>query len=279
MSKAQAISDKLLAVSRRMRYSHQMLLIRFFHERLLYRLSISSYRDKLLLKGGNMLYFWQGEDTRPTVDIDFAGSNLSNQVDEISRIFRNILSLPVEDEVTFEIESLIVFEILEEKQYGGLRVKVPVMLGKIKQNLQIDIGYGDVITPDPMAISFPTILSQFENPQLLAYTIETVIAEKLQAMIVLAQLNSRMKDFYDVYTLLQHQSVDKQILRQAIEQTFLNRQTPLSFDSIVFTEAFYLDKNRVNMWQMYLKKIKMPSIEFTTVIQVIKHAVDDLFEN
>jgi predicted nucleotidyltransferase component of viral defense system len=226
-----------------------------------------------------MLYFWQGEDTRPTVDIDFAGSNLSNQVDEISRIFRNILSLPVEDEVTFEIESLIVFEILEEKQYGGLRVKVPVMLGKIKQNLQIDIGYGDVITPDSMAISFPTILRQFENPQLLAYTIETVIAEKLQAMIVLAQLNSRMKDFYDVYTLLQHQSVDKQILRQAIEQTFLNRQTPLSFDSIVFTEAFYLDKNRVNMWQMYLKKIKMPSIEFTTVIQVIKHAVDDLFEN
>jgi predicted nucleotidyltransferase component of viral defense system len=279
MSKAQAISDKLLAVSRRTRYSHQMLLIRFFHERLLYRLSISSYRNKLLLKGGNMLYFWQGEDTRPTVDIDFAGSNLSNQVDEISRIFRNILSLPVEDEVTFEIESLIVFEILEEKQYGGLRVKVPVMLGKIKQNLQIDIGYGDVITPDPMAISFPTILRQFENPQLLAYTIETVIAEKLQAMIVLAQLNSRMKDFYDVYTLLQHQSVDKQILRQAIEQTFLNRQTPLSFDSIVFTEAFYLDKNRVNMWQMYLKKIKMPSIEFTTVIQVIKHAVDDLFEN
>jgi predicted nucleotidyltransferase component of viral defense system len=254
-----------------------MLLIRFFHERLLYRLSISQYRQQLLLKGGNLLYSWQGKQARPTVDIDLAGQNISNDIESIKAIFFEILNLPIQDEVGFDTANMQVFEILEQKQYAGIRLKVPATLGKIKYNLQVDIGYADIITPAPVAINFPVLLPEFDSPQLYAYTIETVIAEKLHAMLVLGQINSRMKDFFDVYHLLQDHQLDKKILKTAIEQTFRHRKTAIQLDAYIFTEAFYSDPLRNKMWHAFLKKIKALDKDFATVVSYIRDEIFALF--
>lgn len=279
MSNANAISMKLLEVSRKHQFNHQLLLVRFFQERLLYRLSVSKYKNKLLLKGGNLLYLWQGTAARPTIDIDFAGQQLTNEINTIKNIFTDILKIDVQDEVQFDTDTITVTEINEQNEYNGLRIKVMASLGNIKQNLQIDIGYGDVVTPEPIYIDYPVILEDFVQPIIFAYTIETVIAEKLQAMLVLAQLNSRMKDFYDVFTLIKKQPIDKETLKLAIIQTFENRNTPLQFDSVIFTEEFSQDQQRISMWNTYLKKINVESIDFEEVMQEIKTLIYPIFKS
>lgn len=219
MNKANAISMKLLAYSKKYNVNHQMILIRFFHERLLYRVSISDYRKHLVLKGGNLLYAIQGKTARPTVDIDLSGSKISNDVAEIKTIFRQILSVITNDAVVFDIETIRANEINELNQYPGIRLKVMAQLANIKQIIQIDIGFGDVITPAPITLHYPILLEAFEIPIIKAYTLETVIAEKLHAIIELAQLNSRMKDFYDIYTLLNTKEINKKVQKEAILQT------------------------------------------------------------
>lgn len=277
MSRANAISMKLLEVSKKHRFNHQLLLIRFFHERLLYRLSISAYKNKLLLKGGNLLYLWQGTTARPTIDVDFAGQRLTNDANAIKEIFKDILATNADDEVQFDTDTLTVTEITEQNEYNGLRIKVTANLGNIRQYLQIDIGYGDVVTPEPIFIDYPVILDEFETPNILAYTQETVIAEKLHAIIVLAQLNSRMKDFYDIFTIIQNQPLDNEILKSAIIQTFENRNTDLNLDSIVFNEEFYQDQQRQSMWNAYLKKINAATISFEDVMASIKSRLHTIF--
>ena len=277
MSKANAISMKLLEVSKKNNFNHQLLLIRFFQERLLYRLSVSAYKNKLLLKGGNLLYSWQGAAARPTVDIDFAAQQLSNEANTIEEIFLNILAIDAHDEVQFDTSTLTVTEINEQNEYNGIRLKVVANLGNIRQHLQIDIGFGDVVTPEPIFIDYPIILEDFEIPNIVAYTMETVIAEKLHAMIVLAQLNSRMKDFYDVYTIIQSLQFNNGTLKLAIIQTFENRNTDLNLDSVVFTEDFYQNQQRQSMWYAYLKKINAEAIDLKDVMVIIKAKMYSIF--
>ncbi|MBK8672777.1 MAG: nucleotidyl transferase AbiEii/AbiGii toxin family protein [Bacteroidetes bacterium] len=279
MSKANAISMKLLEVSKKNNFNHQLLLIRFFQERLLYRLSVSAYKNKLLLKGGNLLYSWQGAEARPTVDIDFAAQQLSNEANTIKEIFTVILAIDAHDEVQFDTSTLTVTEINEQNEYNGIRLKVVANLGNIRQHLQIDIGFGDVVTPEPIFIDYPIILEDFAIPNIVAYTMETVIAEKLHAMIVLAQLNSRMKDFYDVYTIIQSLQFNNETLKLAIIQTFENRNTELNLDSVVFTEDFYQNQQRQSMWYDYLKKINAEAIDLKDVMVIIKAKVYSIFFN
>jgi predicted nucleotidyltransferase component of viral defense system len=278
MSTANAISAKLLDYSRKYKVNHQMILIRFFHERLLFRVSVSEFKNHLLLKGGNLLYSIQGDIARPTVDVDFSGNIISNDIEEIKKIFLQILTIKSNDGVIFNAETLHASEINEQNQYTGVRVKVIAQLANIKQNIQIDIGFGDVITPAPQTLHYPILLEDFEVPVIQAYTIETVIAEKLQAIIILAQLNSRMKDFYDIYSLLKSEKINLEVVKEAITQTFNNRNTPVNFDSIVFKEEFYTDANRLKMWKAFLTKIKAESISFETVIKTIEQLVKDVFK-
>lgn len=277
MSTANAISMKLLMYSRKYKVNHQMILIRFFHERLLFRVSVSEFKNHLLLKGGNLLYSIQGNTARPTVDIDFSGNKISNDIEEIKKMFLQILAIETNDDVIFNAETLNASEINEQNQYTGVRVKVKAQLDSIKQNIQIDIGFGDVITPAPQTLHYPILLEDFEIPVIQAYTIETVIAEKLQAIIILAQLNSRMKDFYDIYSLLKSEKINLEVVKEAITQTFNNRNTPVNFDSIVFKEEFYTDVNRLKMWNAFLTKIKADNIAFETVIKTIEQFVKDIF--
>jgi predicted nucleotidyltransferase component of viral defense system len=150
MIEANAVSMRLLAYARKFGVNHQMLLIRFFHERFLYRVSLSEFKTHLLLKGGNLLYATQGKMARPTIDIDFSGIQMSNDASEIETIFKQIIAIRVNDAVVFDADTLLCYAINEQNQYTGIRIKVIAQLGNIRQNIQIDIGFGDVITPAPI---------------------------------------------------------------------------------------------------------------------------------
>lgn len=192
------------------------------------------------------------------------------------RIFTEILQVNTDDAVVFYTHLIKAKIINERNTYNGIRINVTANLDTIRQSLQVDIGFGDTIIPNPVQIEFPILLQETTSPIYWAYTPETVIAEKLQAIIVLAQLNSRMKDFYDIYTLITTQSINVGILNEAITQTFTQRNTTINFNSIVFTEEFYKDAKRIKMWNTFLNKIDVPIINFETVIKTIQNILKEI---
>jgi len=206
---AASIRARLLNIARKEQLPFQQILFRFFHERLLARLAQSKYQNSLLLKGGNLIYVAQGNTARPTIDIDFLGKGLANSTDAVLKIIRSICEINLDDQVTFDLDEISVTHINEQNKYHGIRTKVEVGMGTIKQNIQIDIGFGDVVTPKPIELKYPALLPEFPEPLLLAYNYETVIAEKLHAITVLAGFNSRVKDYYDVYIFIKINQLDK----------------------------------------------------------------------
>lgn len=278
MKNVKSIRAKLLNVSKQSDIDFQSVVTRYFHERLLYRISISEYADHFVLKGGNLMYAIYGLNSRPTTDLDLEGLKVSNLPSEMDTIFQKILKMPANDGVVFNINKMDSAPIQENNNYQGLRITCEAHLDTIKQMIQVDIGFGDAITPGPIQMNFPTILGDSTEPIVWTYTVETVIAEKLQAMLVLVQLNSRMKDFYDIYTLIKAKKIDYAILRQAVKRTFSQRNTPPDFDSSIFQEEFYTDQNRLKMWNNFLRKIKVDKIEFKTVMKEIEQLVIKLKE-
>lgn len=275
---ATSIRAKLLHLSKESHIDFQNIATRYFHESLLRRLAKSPWANHFLLKGGNYIYAQYGIKSRPTTDLDLLGHQLNNEVEEVKAIFTEIFKIETNDFVNFDEKTLLAQPINEQNQYQGIRLIINAGFHTIKQNIQIDIGFGDVITPAPQTLHYPILLEDFEVPVIQAYTIETVIAEKLQAIIILAQLNSRMKDFYDIYSLLKSEKINLEVVKEAITQTFNNRNTPVNFDSIVFKEEFYTDASRLKMWNAFLTKIKADNISFETVIKTIEQLVKDVFK-
>lgn len=276
MKNAKSIRAKLYNLAKQEQIDFQTILTRYFHESVLSRVSHSQWKDHFFLKGGVLMYALQGLHSRPTTDIDFLGQNTPNDKDSLLRIFTDILQVNTDDAVIFDTHLIKAKIITERNTYNGIRINVTTNLDTIRQSLQVDIGFGDTIIPNPIQIEFPILLQETTSPILWAYTPETVIAEKLQAIIVLAQLNSRMKDFYDIYTLITTQSIDDEVLNEAITQTFTQRNTTINFDSIVFTEDFYKDAKRVEMWNTFLNKIDIPAIKFETVIKTIQNKLKEI---
>lgn len=276
MKNAKSIRAKLYNLAKQEQIDFQTILTRYFHESVLSRVSHSQWKDHFFLKGGVLMYALQGLHSRPTTDIDFLGQNTPNDKDSLLRIFTEILQVNTDYAVIFDTHLIKANIINERNTYNGIRINVTANLDTIRQSLQVDIGFGDTIIPNPVQIEFPILLQETTSPILWAYTPETVIAEKLQAIIVLAQLNSRMKDFYDIYTLITIQSIDIGILNEAITQTFTQRNTTINFNSIVFTEEFYKDAKRIKMWNTFLNKIDVPIINFETVIKTIQDILKEI---
>ena len=276
MKNAKSIRAKLYNLAKQEQIDFQTILTRYFHESVLSRVSHSQWKDHFFLKGGVLMYALQGLHSRPTTDIDFLGQNTPNDKDSLLRIFTEIFQVNTDYAVIFDTHLIKANIINERNTYNGIRINVTANLDTIRQSLQVDIGFGDTIIPNPVQIEFPILLQETNSPILWAYTPETVIAEKLQAIIVLAQLNSRMKDFYDIYTLITTQSIDDEVLNEAITQTFTQRNTTINFDSIVFTEDFYKDAKRVEMWNTFLNKIDIPAINFETVIKTIQNKLKEI---
>lgn len=205
---------------------------------------------------------------RPTLDIDFLGNNISNNSERIVAAFCEICSFPCEEDgVRYDIEHITSKNITEFKDYHGVRLSIPVSMDTIAQVLTMDIGFGDIVTPAPIELDYPALLDHLPAAKILAYSLETVVAEKMHAVIDLADQNSRMKDYYDLYQILNTQELDTEVLQEAITKTFENRHTRYDPDTIFFREDFGANQIMGTRWKMFLKKITAKqSILFSEVV-------------
>ena len=237
-----SVRGRLASLARKQGVSFQLVIIRYLQERLIYRLSQSRYRDNFYLKGGALVYALQGSKTRFTLDIDLLGKAITGNMQIIKAAFAEICSLACpSDGVSFNSETIDAEIISEHNRQNGIRLFIYGGFHTIKQRLQIDIGFGDVVVPDPIQyIEYPVLLSDSEVPVIIAYSPETLIAEKFQAMIELSSVNSRMKDFYDVYKILISRNIDVNSLEESIKATFLNRQTFYTENHSLFSCVYIL---------------------------------------
>lgn len=255
---AQSIKARLLNMTDGNNKKYQQLIVRFFHERLLFRLSKSEYRERFILKGGTLLYAFEEFIPRPTLDIDLMGHRIDNNKTTILSAFKKIASMPYpEDDISFHTETLTSHEITIENKYPGVRISMVANIGSYRQNLTFDIGFGDVIVPSPQELEYPTLFDAMEKPDILAYSLETVVAEKFQTMIDRGRFNSRMKDYFDLYRIFSVHQFDNTLLSEAIKATFENRGTEFVEDHDFFSEDFEKDTMLNQQWKYYLRKMKL----------------------
>ena len=248
-------------------------------ERTIYRISISEYADNFVLKGGIFLYALFGRNyERATTDVDLLAQRISNGSEEMKSVFQKIFSRDVDDALVFDVDSITVEDITEFKEYHGLHVSFVGYLDRTKIPISIDIGFGDVIYPEAVKMDFPVILDM-ESPRVNAYSLETSIAEKLEAIIHNGYFNSRYKDFYDIYVLSKKYVFSYAELRNAVIQTFENRKTPMTMDSVAFSDEFLNDPVHQTRWKSFLKKKKaLIQVSMSDAMDWIKAFVRPLFE-
>jgi predicted nucleotidyltransferase component of viral defense system len=268
---AYSVKTKLLNLSKQEHIPYQQLVTRYFQERLLFRLSISYYRSRFILKGGALLYAYEQFAARPTLDIDFMGTRISNDKENIKSAFREICEIEyIEDGVLFHADTIATDDIAVEKKYPGVRITVDAQLDSIRQAISMDIGFGDIVVPSPVDLDYPVLLSGFPATHIIAYSLETVVAEKFQTMVVRSTLNSRMKDFYDLYRIKQMHQFNGTTLSEAIKATFQNRGTRYDEHHILFSEGFSANEDMETRWRSFLKKLHyQEALPFRTVVQEI----------
>lgn len=267
-----SIRVRLLNLSRKEGVDYMKVLVNYLHERLLYRISASPYKSHFLLKGSTLLFALDGFNARPTIDIDLLGERISNDRNNLKMAFQKICSIKcAEDGVVFDASSLELEPIAVEKKYPGTCVKVVAHLDTIVQQISVDVGFGDVVTPYPLSLDYPLLLPEVPSIELYAYSLETLIAEKFHTMVDRDESNSRMKDFFDVYKLFTNHEIDKVVLSEAVVSTFHNRNTAYKESLMLFTDKFATDATRNAMWESFLKKIRWKdTIPFSVVMQCIK---------
>ncbi len=276
-----SIQSKLLNISKEENVFHQTILTRFFQERLLYRMSQTKYRSNFYLKGGALMYVYERFAARPTLDIDFLGYDISNEGESIVAAFKEICSVPCEEDgISFDTEHITSQNITEFKDYHGVRLSIPVRMDSISQVLTMDIGFGDIVTPEPVALDYPTLLNHLPAVNILAYSLETVIAEKFHAIIDLADQSSRMKDYYDLYHLLSKGKYNSDILQEAIERTFKNRHTSYDANTMFFRKDFADNQQMQVRWQAFLRKItRSEELSFSDVVTYIQNVLSPYWKN
>lgn len=277
---AHSVRAKLLNLMRLSHKDYMYLLARYFNERLLYRVSVSAYRDNFILKGGSLMYALDGLNARPTIDIDFMGNQISRERKSLRNALENILKIECEeDAVSFDTENIITEEIAVDKQYPGTRFTFSARMDTIIHRMSVDIGFGDIVTPAPQSLDFPLLLHTLPAINISAYSLETVVAEKFHAMIDRDLANSRMKDFFDCYQILNNKDIDENVLREAVLKTFLNRRLPFNPDLKLFTVDFAKDNMMQSRWKSFLRKIKWKEeISFENVLQLVQYRLQPLYE-
>lgn len=277
----QSVKVRLLNLARQENIRYQQLITRYFQERLLFRLSQSKFRSHFVLKGGALLYAYDKFAARPTLDIDFMGHRINNDKENIKLAFREICEIVYEkDGVQFLQDTLVAEEITVEKEYPGIRITLIATLDSIRQGISMDVGFGDIIVPSPEELDYPVLLPDFPTTVIVAYSLETVVAEKFQTMIERTTFNSRMKDFYDLYRIRIKQSFDADLLQEAIRATFENRETIYHDGHILFSEAFARNEELNQRWNSFLKKINYEQkVTFEEVMHVLTGWLRPYWEN
>ena len=247
-----SVRQRLLNRARSDRRPFNELLQYYAMERFLYRLSQSVHAGRFILKGALMLRVWRSPELRPTMDIDMLGITSNEEADIVAQI-RDILTVDLEaDGLTFDPDSIRAERITEDADYEGIRIRFLFALGSARIHMQIDIGFGDVVYPEPEESELPTMLDS-PAPRLLCYSRESTIAEKLEAMVKLGVLNSRMKDFYDIWLLSRQFDFTGADLAKAVRLTFERRGTALAAEIEAFTEPFILAKQ--TQWAAFRKRL------------------------
>lgn len=250
---AASVHQRLLNLARASGRPFNELAQYYALERWLYRLARSEHRGHFVLKGALMLLVWKLPVTRPTRDIDLLG-RMGNDLENVRAIVAGICQVPVEDDgMTFDPASMTTSRIAEDADYEGVRAVFQGLLGNVRLPMQIDIGFSDLVTPEPVSITYPTLL-ELPAPELSAYNRETAIAEKFEAMVKLGELNSRMKDFFDVWLLSCQESFRAEELGAALIRTFQRRGTPLAVDPVCFGQAFASSAAKSVQWQAFVRR-------------------------
>lgn len=246
---------------------NQQMIILFLQEEFSRRLSKSKYRDKFILKGGFLLFTLGAGDTRATMDSDYLMKNLSNEEEKVKDTIIEIIEIGNESGIILEFVGTE--RITEQNDYHGLRIKLIGKIGRSKTTIFVDLGIGDVIIPESKIIKLETILEGFEEPEIRIYSMETIIAEKLDAILYLMEASSRMKDYYDIYYLAISKNFDGNILTEAIHSTFKNRGHLDFIKNIHEVSRFKELDSLNNMWNIFMEKEIKISIEFNKVIDII----------
>ena len=263
---AAGVHARLLARAKERHEDFNLLLARYAVERFLYRLSVSDARDRYWLKGALLFDLWFGVPHRPTRDADFLGFG---PVDAalLADTIAAICQIEAEDGMAYDPGSIVVEEIREDARYGGLRVTLVGFLGKARCTVQLDVGYGDAVTPGPEEITLPTLLEDQPPPHLRAYPRATVVSEKLEAIVTLGMANSRMKDYFDLRALALEGRLDPGLLADAIAATFARRQTAVPRELPVgLSDEFAKDASKLAQWRGFLARNRLEPIALSDVI-------------
>ena len=263
---AASVRARLLNKARAEKLDFNLLLTRYALERMLYRLSVSEQRGQFLLKGALLFDLWFDVPHRPTHDADLLGFG-STEIPHLEKLFREISQIAVDDGIVFDPASVAGSVIRKEAGYGGVRVDLRATLDGARIALQVDIGFGDVVTPAPEPIHYPVLLDDLPAPRLRAYPKYTVVAEKLHAICLLGMTNSRMKDYFDLWVLLTEEDLAPDELRRAVEATFARRRLAMPADlPIGLSDAFAQDPIKQRQWAAFFKKNGLAPRELAEVV-------------
>lgn len=266
-----SVRARLLNKARAEKLDFNLLLTRYALERMLYRLSISTQRSQFLLKGALLFDLWFDVPHRPTHDADFLSFG-SAETPHLGALFREICQIDANDGIVFLPESVKAGEIRKEANYAGVRVTLTGMLDGARCPVQLDIGFGDAVVPGPEEAAYPVILGEMPEPHLRVYPRYTVVAEKLEALTSLGMLNSRMKDYFDLWILARHSDFDGAVLSRAIRATFERRRTGLPNGVPVgLTGEFVQDAQKTRQWQAFLRKNALDSVPLATVVDDLRN--------
>jgi predicted nucleotidyltransferase component of viral defense system len=272
-----SVRQRLLNLARASGQPLEQLLTRYALERLLHRLSLSTHRERFVLKGALLLTTWFHEPHRATRDLDLLG--YGDPSDEaLLAVFREIMAILVDDGVTFDVARLQVQPIREELEYGGSRLRTTAALAGARIPVVVDIGFGDAIEPGAEDIHLPVLL-EMPSPHLRAYPQETVIAEKLHAMVVLGLANSRMKDYYDVWMLQRAFKINEARLQRAIESTFARRRTDVPTTTPEgLSDTFATDLGKQAQWDAFARNLSAPGASLAEVVKDLRLWLVNVFK-
>lgn len=269
--RAASVRARLLNVAKATGTDFNLVLVRFALERLLFRLSTSAHSDRFVLKGALLFTLWYDLPHRATRDADLLGFGPSD-TGSMASVFRDIASVAVDDGIVFDPASVRVGVIRKDAGYGGVRVTLNGKLANARCVAQVDVGFGDAVTPGPTDAVYPVLLDDLPAPRLRTYPVYTVVAEKLHAIVVLGMVNSRLKDYLDLVVIMEREALDEPTLALAIAATFQRRGTALpNAPPVGLSDEFALDPTRIALWQSLLKKNDIahrPLVDVVTVLRV-----------
>lgn len=263
---AASVRARLLTRAKEQDMDYNLILTKYALERLLYRLSVSQWAETFLLKGALLFDLWFDQPHRPTRDMDLLGFGSSDMANLVT-VFCTVCALPHDDGIVFDPATVRAAEIRKEASYAGVRITLMGILDGARCAVQIDVGYGDAVTPEPESVSYPVLLPGMLAPQIRAYPRYTVVAEKYHAMVSLGMVNTRLKDYFDVWFLTQRAPLDPAVLLQAIAATFARRGTPLPQSlPMGLSDMFAKDPSKQKQWAAFLHKNKLQAPPLDTLV-------------